>query len=229
MMILPLAASAASTAASSIMAHSVLLLTLMTENPTTLLLSQNPSSQQSIPVIEIVKVYGKLADSTCYGLQAPSGSSCQIELNQFKQNFGLLGEEKLTKQAFTDKLNSLQFQWPLKPYGIEKSLTKTAIMNKGAETRVYMEELESRNLYDKRNPTGPLPTSLRPKLNQQIQNEGIDTQTIDFIWNALITNGKTSSNELTAKQIEEIFHGQNEIDYYDFLKIIGTESIMWPN
>jgi hypothetical protein len=33
---------------------------------------------------------------------------------------------------------------PLKPFGVERSNEKTVAMNKGAETRVFMEELERR-------------------------------------------------------------------------------------
>ena len=51
------------------------------------------------------------------------------------------------------------------------------VVNKGAETRLYMEQLEAAGLYDPRNPMGPLPTSLRPASNPRLQR--LDAATVD--------------------------------------------------
>jgi hypothetical protein len=119
----------------------------------------------------------------------------------------------LTREEFREKLNTIDFQWPLKPYGLEKSLSKTATMNKGAE---------SRGLYDKRNPTGPLPTSLRPTLNAALDREGVDARTSDIIFDALGgTNGRLESEKIAA-----VF--SHNLDYYGFLDLIGKESVIWP-
>jgi len=120
----------------------------------------------------------------------------------------------------------MEFKWPLKPYGInEQTLTKTAVMNKGAETRVFMEELESRSLYDPRNPTGPLPTSLRPAMNRQLQKEGIlDGRAIDMAYEALFGTTDGSGGGLLSGEAE----GTEFLDYYDFLKKIGPNAISWP-
>ncbi|OEU17051.1 hypothetical protein FRACYDRAFT_239654 [Fragilariopsis cylindrus CCMP1102] len=181
-----------------------------------------------IPILEIVKVYGKLAGSECYGKPSPSGSSCQIQLKDIQQTVSTL-----SRNEFSVKLNSNEyvFQWPLKPYGLEKSLSKTATMNKGAETRVFMEELEDRGLYNPRNPTGPLPTSLRPALNKALQKEGIlDSRAIDITYNAFTAeaNTNTDSNTVTNSKEDGDNNNGEYVDYYTFLKMIGTESISWP-
>ena len=178
-----------------------------------------------IPILEIVKVYGKLAGSECYGKPSPSGSSCQIQLKDIQQTVSTL-----SRNEFSLKLNSNDyvFQWPLKPYGIEKSLSKTATMNKGAETRVFMEELEDRGLYNPRNPTGPLPTSLRPALNKVLQKEGIlDSRAIDITYNAFTAAANTNTNAITNSKEDGDNNGEY-VDYYTFLKMIGTDSISWP-
>jgi hypothetical protein len=192
-----------------------------------LALTSPPLSQPpELPVLEVVKVYGKLAGPECYGLKAPPGSSCQVHLQDLEQALSLDATTKLSKDEFAARLEKMNFQWPLKPYGVDKSLSKTAVMNKGGETRVFMEELEKRGLYDRRNPTGPLPTSLRPALNKQLQAEGLDPRAIDLVFRAF-SGGK--SNGATAAQIEKLFGGKDEMDYYDFLNIVGTESVLWPN
>ena len=186
-----------------------------------------------IPVIEVVKVYGKLAGSSCYGMKAPPGSSCQIQLNDIKKALGFQTEHSnnnklfLSRDEFSSRLESLEFQWPLKPYGIDKSLTKTAVMNKGAETRVFMEELERRQMYDRRNPTGPLPTSLRPALNRQLQSEKLDPRAVDLVYNAFSSKVNKESG-ISSDQIDKLFQDRQEMDYYDFLKMIGPDSKRWP-
>ena len=195
----------------------------------------------SVQVLEVVKIYGKLAATDCYGKQAPKGSSCQIKRNDVQQTLygassssssspvavrtssattGKIGvNEVLSREEFAAKLQGMEFRWPLKPFGIDgsPSLAKTAVMNKGAETRVFMEELEVRGLYDPRNPTGPLPTSLRPALNQRLQAEGVlDRMAIDRAYDVLVGWSQT------AEPATEY------IDYYQFLKMFGPNSISWP-
>lgn len=178
-----------------------------------------------LPVLEVIKVYGKLAGPLCYGTKAPPGSSCQIQRQDLERALGLANNQALSRTDFEASLNRMDFQWPLKPYGVDKSLSKTSVMNKGAETRVFMDELENRGLYDRRNPTGPLPTSLRPVLNQKLQMEGLDPRALDLVFSALASE----RGELSSQQIQTAFQGKEEIDYYDFLKIIGTDSVLWPN
>ncbi|MGK3743338.1 MAG: hypothetical protein ACI90V_010194 [Bacillariaceae sp.] len=184
-----------------------------------------------IPILEIVKVFGKLAGSECYGKKAPSGSSCQIQLNDIQQTVSTLSRNEFELKL--QNSNDYEFQWPLKPYGIDKSLSKTATMNKGAETRVFMDELEYRGLYNPRNPTGPLPTSLRPALNKELQNEGIlDPRAIDITYNAFkTTNANTNNNKKDDGDNNGDNNNNNNgeyVDYYNFLKMIGTDSISWP-
>lgn len=187
------------------------------------------SNPSDIPVLEVIKVYGHLASSECYGSIAPRGSSCQLPLDHIVDTLGFKGNtdgSAISQHDFLQRIQELPFQWPLKPYGIEKSLTKTATMNKGAETRVYMEELERRGLYDKRNPTGPLPTSLRPTLNQQLGKEDVDPIVVERVFQAL-NGGK--EGDLTVERLKEAFQGQDALDYYSFLDLIGKESLVWPN
>lgn len=167
-------------------------------------------------------MYGKLAGPTCFGKTAPKGSSCQMTRQDFDRLFPqtqVVSKQNLQKQLQEE----LDFQWPLKPYGVEKSEFKTAVMNKGAETRVYMDQLETRGLFDRRNPTGPLPTSLRPNLNRALQDEGISTTAIDLLFER-ISNTKDPHYQSSA---EALFRGQDAIDWYDFLDVLGKSSVLW--
>ena len=189
-----------------------------------------------IPVLEIVKIYGTLADSECFGKVSPLGSSCQITPLSLKSKLNILPDASspspsISREEFRTALEKSQFAWPLKPYGISQSssLSKTATVNKGAETYIYMDELESRHLYDRRNPTGPLPTSLRPKLNKLLKEEGIDENAINFVW-GILSGGE--GMKLTEDRIDEVLKidgGNGEyMDYYSFLEFLGAENIRWP-
>lgn len=182
--------------------------------------------QPRVPVIDVIKVYGSLATPECYGSKAPPGSSCQVSIQKLEEELGLLSSSSsITQQDFVAALDNLDFQWPLKPYGLnDDSLRKTATMNKGAETRVYMEELERRGLYDRRNPTGPLPTSLRPKLNKVIQSETLDASVSQSVFEAL---GGGSTKTLTKQALEN--RVGETMDYYSFIDLIGKQAIEWPN
>jgi len=98
-------------------------------------------------------------------------------------------------------------------------------MNKGAETYLFMEELEARGLHDPRNPAGPLPTSLRPVLNRELQAEGVlDPRAIDRAYEALVvatTQQQPRDGDTTAND------DAGFIDYYDFLKLFGPNSVTW--
>jgi hypothetical protein len=98
------------------------------------------------------------------------------------------GDVTMTEDTFRTTLQAATFRWPLKPYGMDKegSLSKTATVNKGAETRIYMSLLEQQQLYNPRDPTGPLPTSLRPQLNQRIQHQPLDVPTTRRTYEAFI-------------------------------------------
>lgn len=190
-------------------------------------LSNPPPPTTPIPVLEVIKVYGHLASTECFGAKAPPGSSCQLSLSYLTKELGLVeAETSISLNDFGQTVQQTKFQWPLKPFGIDKSLTKTATMNKGAETRVYMEELEKRGLYDKRNPTGPLPTSLRPKLNQELETEELDPVVVQQVYAAL--NGGDKGADLTIQRLQQAFQGQDALDYYSFLDLIGKGYIIWP-
>ena len=185
----------------------------------------NPSPPMQMPVLEVIKVYGHLAGPECFGSKAPPGSSCQMPLEYLKEELGLTKAGSISQEEFSRTVMEATFQWPLKPYGIDKSLAKTATMNKGAETKVYMDELERRGLYDRRNPTGPLPTSLRPKLNQQLEKENIDQYVVERAFVALNGGNK---GDLTVEHLQETFRGHDALDYYSFLDLIGKDSVVWP-
>ena len=190
------------------------------------------ATSESVPILEVIKMYGKLAGPSCFGRTAPKGSSCQVTrdedwLRKRQQaatttNIKAAAPMPTTPKDLQTWLNEeLEFAWPLKPYGVEKSNDKTAIMNKGAETRLYMDQLTARGLYDARNPTGPLPTSLRPALNHILQQEGVSEAAATLLLER-ITSGPSSPN-----MMENLFQGRNAIDYYDFLEFLGKNSISW--
>ena len=192
-------------------------------------ISIDPAVAAPVPVLEVIKVYGRLAGPECYGKTAPIGSSCQVTEKDVMRTFQLddVNDSSLTEEDFRERLSKADFQWPLKPYGIDKSLTKTATMNKGAETRVYMDLLEERGLYDRRNPTGPLPSSLRPTLNKQLQQEGIDSATTHRVFEAMGGKNGQLQSKLLRKSLLETPTG-DDLDYYGFLDLIGKETVIWP-
>ena len=197
-------------------------------------------NSNTVPVLEVIKVYGKLAGRECYGKQAPEGSSCQINLQDLQKRLTVVSPSTattastmsssiLSRDDFATQLEQLDFQWPLKPFGVDQSpsLIKTATMNKGAETRVYLQELEARGILDPRNPTGPLPSSLRPILNGQLQLEGIlEPRVVDRTYQAL-TSRLFRLGEDDGMQ-QETTEGLR-IDYYQFLEWFGPNSIVWPS
>jgi hypothetical protein len=197
---------------------------LLAATVATTTISDSSSPPATVPVLEVIKVYGKMAGDECYGTTAPKGSCCQITLSEVERKFHLDdGNPVLTLDEFQNDLDAAEFKWPLKPYGVDKSLSKTATMNKGAETRVFMKQLEERGLYDKRNPAGPLPTSLRPQLNAILQREGVDRRTTERVFGVLGGTG----GELSTKKLREKFSAR-AVDYYDFIDMIGKEMITWP-
>jgi hypothetical protein len=185
--------------------------------------------------VEIIKVYGRIAGTDCFGKQAPIGSSCQISEESIRNVFGN-DDALLTEEAFRRAIQSSAtvFRWPLKPYGIQNtsSLSKTATVNKSIETRIYMTLLEQYKLYNPRDPTGPLPTSLRPKLNDILQNnDNVDIEIIHRVYAALCkdiqsttsttttTTTTTAKEGFSAKQLQNRFKNHS-MDYYEFLELI---------
>ena len=180
----------------------------------------NTATTTTLDILDVIQVYGKLAGPTCYGRMAPPGSSCQITSKDLANI--MKSSDSLSRQEFGERVSTADFQWPLKPYGVEKSNDKTALMNKGAETRIYMEELQAAGLYDPRNPTGPLPTSLRPKLNALIQNKPLSEDVLDRVY-SVMTGG---TGKITREDIDDLTKS-GPLDYYSFLELIGTDRVTW--
>ena len=156
-----------------------------------------------VPVMDVLQVYGRLAGPECFGKTVPAaaGASCQLT-------------DKIsdaTEAEFEARLAALPFRWPLKPYGTAASPSnvKTVAINKNAETAVYMRELEQRRLYNRNDPTGPLPTSLRPALDAQLSREPISPEASKLAFRAL-QNAPTP------------------LDWFSFLERIGAEQVIWP-
>uniref|UniRef100_A0A7S0GCK7 Uncharacterized protein n=1 Tax=Proboscia inermis TaxID=420281 RepID=A0A7S0GCK7_9STRA len=95
-----------------------------------------------------------------------------------------------------------------------------------------MQQLESRGLYDRRNPTGPLPTNLRPQLNGVLQKEGLKGPTVDRLFGILSSSdgdGYVTSQSIDHLAIFTDENGQTKdsADYYDFVRLLGEDSISW--
>lgn len=215
-------------------------------------------SAAELPVEELLKIYGRLASRQCFGKEAPPGASCQLALTELTQRLGLapppsdtsaapgsggaLGAAEsttsgmLSEAAFAELLGVAPFRWPLKPWGTanSESNAKTAVMNKSAETALFMAALAQRGLYDPRNPAGPLPTSLRPALNTALQAEGVDAAAAHIVYRALAGGapGGEGGASLTAQRLERTYReatGGQPLDYYSFQALVGHQArIVWP-
>ena len=161
-----------------------------------------------VPVMDVLQVYGRLAGPECFGKTVPAaaGASCQLTAERIRETIGDASEA-----GFEARLAALPFRWPLKPYGTAASPSnaKTVAINKNAETAVYMRELEQRRLYNRNDPTGPLPTSLRPALDAQLSRESINPEASKLAFRAL-QNAPTP------------------LDWFSFLERIGAEQVVWP-
>jgi hypothetical protein len=67
---------------------------------------------------------------------------------------------------------------------------------------------EQRRLYVSHDPTGPLPTSLRPALDAQLSREPISPEASRLAFQAL--------------------RDAPTLDWFSFLERIGAEQIVWP-
>ena len=258
----------------------------------------------TIPVMEVVRVYGRLAGSECFGKAVPtaSGASCQLTLASATRALDLESRGGVSEDDFAARLATRGFRWPLKPWGVANNspsngktvtvplpracccgsgccvhcclrllsgmlpiirvppsdsivaaaallplhcrlcvLPLCVQMNKSAETALFMQELERRGLHDPRNPTGPLPTSLRPKLDQEIEAEGIDAQAASIVFRALMGSGG-EGGQLTVERLERTFRavlageasdGSSAalaLDYYSFQALIAQSAarVVWP-
>ena len=161
-----------------------------------------------VPVLDVLQVYGRLAGPECFGKTVPvaAGASCQLTAERIRETIGDVSEA-----GFEARVATMPFRWPLKPYGTAASPSnaKTVAINKNAETAVYMRELEQRRLYNRNDPTGPLPTSLRPALDAQLSREPISPEASKLAFRAL-QNAPTP------------------LDWFSFLERIGAEQVVWP-
>ncbi len=160
-----------------------------------------------VPVMDVLQVYGRLAGPECFGKTVPAaaGASCQLTAERLRETIG-----ETSEAGFEARLATLPFRWPLKPYGTAASPSnvKTVAINKNAETAVYMRELEQRRLYNRNDPTGPLPTSLRPALDAQLSREPISPEASKLAFRAL--------------------RDAPTLDWFSFLERIGAEQVIWP-
>ena len=67
---------------------------------------------------------------------------------------------------------------------------------------------EQRRLYDSHDPTGPLPTSLRPALDAQLSRELISPEASKLAFRAL--------------------RGAPTLDWFSFLERVAAGEVVWP-
>jgi len=190
-----------------------------------------------VPVLDVIQIYGRLAGPECFGKTVPlaSGASCQLTAEQLRATLSGVDEAACgvlhltwrvstvwhhaaaethgsrTQASFSARLDTLPFRWPLKPFGTADSPSnvKTAAINKNAETAVYMRQLEQRRLYNRNEPTGPLPTSLRPALDDQLSREPISP----------------AASRLAFRALRD---ADGPLDWFSFLNRVGAEKVEWP-
>ena len=213
-----------------------------------------------VGVLDIIQVYGRLAGRSCFGIDAPPGASCQVSLPELTDKLlggggidaddtvGLLQQpSSLTFEQFGRRLEQLNFAWPLKPYGVGGSSTsnaKTALANKGVETRLYLHLLEEYHLgYDAHNPAaGPLPSNLRPRLNDVVQRQPLNPVVVQRTWDLLSSSSRDDTLRLNLPPNPDVRSTRGVVtadsltnalrdgpwDYYDFLqRYVPESSISW--
>ena len=195
------------------------------------------SDGSELRVTDVIRIYGRLAGRECFGKAVPTaaGASCQMTVDHAVVALGLHETAQgIDEGQFLTRLEALQFEWPLKPWGAAKSDSnaKTVTVNKSAETSVFMAELERRELYDRRNPTGPLPTSLRSALDKQVQADGVDAAAARKCFRALLGGDVEPGALLTAERLERTIRvatgGERALDYYSFQTLVTEQSrIVW--
>jgi hypothetical protein len=105
-------------------------------------------------VLGVIIVLASLPGPLCYGKIAPLGSSCQITSSELKHALGLnhLDESSslsLHARAIGSSTGTSRVSVASKALRLrrreDKSLEKTALMNIGAETRLYMQVVVPEN------------------------------------------------------------------------------------
>ena len=152
-----------------------------------------------VPVMDVLQVYGRLAGPECFGKTVPpsAGASCQLTAERIRETIGD------SEAGFEARLAALPFRWPLKPYGTAASPSnvKTVAINKerrdgGVHARTRNKSASrignkrtTRHCEHRRarshDPTGPLPTSLRPALDAQLSREPISPEASKLAFRAL--------------------------------------------
>lgn len=201
-----------------------------------LLAETTTTTADRLSIVQVIQVYGRLASRDCYGLLAPVGSSCQLTRWGLYSKLRLVDRDSgINRDEFERVVQEQSFGWPLKPFGVagSSSVTKTATMNKGVETRIYNQLLERYQLYNPHNPASPLPTSLRPQLDDILQSQDVDAYTIDAIYDRLVRSDTTTSaagasRTLTREQLDQLlFSKQDALDFYEFVDLLGVDNISW--
>eukprot|EP00472_Partenskyella_glossopodia_P004713 CAMPEP_0197526434 /NCGR_PEP_ID=MMETSP1318-20131121/17832_1 /TAXON_ID=552666 /ORGANISM="Partenskyella glossopodia, Strain RCC365" /LENGTH=262 /DNA_ID=CAMNT_0043080597 /DNA_START=14 /DNA_END=802 /DNA_ORIENTATION=- len=160
-----------------------------------------------------VSVFGRLADSGCYGNVAKH-ASCTID--QKSVSLKLFGNDiknaKLSKDELKEKLNQMPFEWPLKPFGVSADQKqKTVTLNKPAELTEWKYAATRKNMGNSFYLNG----SDRDKLNRALESENVSDDAVEVLFKLLSSDGKI----VKAGDIKKV----SGMDWYDFTDMVAVK------
>jgi len=171
------------------------------------------SSSTALEVLDVIKMFGRMANPSCFGSVAKH-ASCTIDTSSLgKQLFAQpsSSSSKMTKEELKTKVNEMAFEWPLKPYGTKEERVKTATLNKPAELNEWKNQAKIKNLGDPFYLNG----KDRDRLNAAVGFDNVSDEALDALFNALSKDGKSIG--------EEDIQLLSGMDWFEFSSLIFNQ------
>jgi len=169
-------------------------------------------SNAAVATFDTINVFGRIATPECYGKTA-SRATCQINSDKLKRRVFRDGESGISLSEFKSRLNELEFEWPLKPYGeTSENKEKTATLNKPAELSVWKEISKAKNLVDPFYLNG----KDRDRVNRAVQSDSVTDEALQAFVKILGKNG----NSINKEDLTSL----DGMDWFQFVDLMTSES-----
>jgi len=175
--------------------------------------AQPASAASSVEVFDVVNLFGRMANPTCFGSIAKH-ASCQIDTKSLGVQLfsdAASSSSAISKEDLKNRVNEMAFEWPLKPYGTEDQRAKTVTLNKPAELSEWKTQAKRKNLGDLFYLNG----SDRDRVNSALAKDPVSDQAIDNLFKALSKDGKSVGKEDIA-----LLSG---MDWFEFSSLIFNQ------